>query len=117
MIEDYILFLDDERDPSDSIKDAVVVRTFREGCELIYEAGMPRTVHLDHDLGEERTGYDFVKFLVGYCCQNGIDPYDINFNVHSQNPIGKRNMEVYWSDFCTNQEEWRANWVSPVVTS
>ena len=46
---------------------------------------------LDHDLGEEETGYDFVKWLV----ETGMsDPsvYPKVIYLHTANPVGRHNM-------------------------
>lgn len=43
-------------------------------------------ISLDHDLGEDKTGYDVAKFMV----ENGIYPNVIY--LHSANPIGVKNM-------------------------
>lgn len=43
-------------------------------------------VDFDHDLGEEKSGYDVAKFIV----ENNIE-ID-SFKVHSQNPVGRDNI-------------------------
>jgi hypothetical protein len=41
---------------------------------------------LDHDLGDEKTGYDVAKFIV---CEGIKIPH---INIHSANPVGKENI-------------------------
>lgn len=58
---------------------------------------------LDHDLqdfegGEESTGYTFIKWLVDFMVENDISLKFLNVVVHSQNPIGKENIEKYISN-------------------
>ena len=44
-------------------------------------------ISLDHDLGEEKTGYDIAKYIV----ENNISIKA--FSCHSMNPVGKKNIE------------------------
>lgn len=81
--------------------------------EWILTNGLPEIVSFDHDLadehytmsfedwnegsseqlGVERTGLDCAKFLVEYCVEHNLKlPL---FNVHSQNPVGRRNIQEY----------------------
>ena len=58
-------------------------------------------VHFDHDLGEDKDGYDCAKWLIDWCLQNdyGVPDYDIQ----SANPVGRQNIESvfesYWKVF------------------
>ena len=54
-------------------------------------------ISFDHDLGEGKTGFDCAKFLVEFCLDNGV--LEINFQVHSQNPVGKENIEKLLANF------------------
>lgn len=52
-----------------------------------------RRLSLDHDLARELTGYDVVKRIVEWVVDKGRTcPFQIE--VHSQNPVGRRLMEV-----------------------
>jgi hypothetical protein len=119
------LFLDDIRQPKDAcylVQDWAklyfndewdVVKTHREFVSWIKRNGVPTHVSFDHDLadvhydidfddwdvytaeqlGVEETGLDSAKFLVDYCENNGFDlPL---YQVHSANPIGRRNIKTY----------------------
>ena len=97
------IFLDDERFPNEN--------TFPDAgdnmisiCRMVTQARsvMNRYDHyhkfvisFDHDLGaNEPTGYDFAKWLVE-SDMDGIEFLNEHFEfyVHSQNPIGKANIE------------------------
>jgi hypothetical protein len=43
-------------------------------------------IHFDHDLGEEKTGYDVAKYIL----ENQIELKQ--FSVHSRNPVGANNI-------------------------
>lgn len=101
------IFLDDERNVEDAFWMTydksiqwTVVRTFAEFVAAIRNCVEPEyVISFDHDLqdfkvnGDEYTGYDCVKFLVDYCMQYGKDMPESYY--HTQNPIGKTNMECY----------------------
>lgn len=88
----YKLFLDDERDPIDD--SWIVVRSYDEAVKTVETLGFPGFVSFDHDLGSEKTGYDFAKYLVNYDIKSDtwFIPNIFNYYVHSQNPIGKENI-------------------------
>lgn len=82
------LFLDDVRPVPDGF---VGVRSYREFVLYIQQNELPQFISFDHDLGEEKSGFDCAEFLVEYCLDRNIPT--INFAVHSQNPVGKENIE------------------------
>jgi len=93
------LFLDDERFPPDDGREWVIARTVEQAITECINRGNPSYISFDHDLGENKlTGYDFVKILV----EDAVHfpefsvyqlPDNFSFYVHSQNPIGKANIE------------------------
>lgn len=108
------LFIDDERLPCDvfwmetgvlsKYSEEVwnVARDFNEMKELIETRGsFPSFISFDHDLGDHTlNSYEIVKLLV----EDIIDgkytlPENFDFVVHSMNPIGKRNIEMYLENF------------------
>ena len=91
----YNLFLDDERFPSGDSMDWVVVRSYDEAVAQVLNWGFPSFISFDHDLGpDEKTGYDFAKWIVELDMDHGvIDVENFEFYVHSQNPVGKENIE------------------------
>ena len=68
------------------------------GCDSVSEAirfvkvlGLPAEMDLDHDLGNQETAMDFLKWLVKEFPFGPIPEYKI----HSQNPIGRKNIESF----------------------
>lgn len=106
------LFLDDERNPEDVTwieypKDIqwTVVRTVQD-----FEAHMSSVwydyVSFDHDIqcydseGNEVTGYSLLKSMLEYDGE-WLLMKDKVFYFHTQNPVGKENMESYYNNFIT----------------
>jgi hypothetical protein len=117
------LFLDDIRNPKDCANGLVpshlnkfywesdwfIVRTHNEFVDWITKNGLPDFISFDHDLADEhyimdfsrileaipleKTGYDSAKWLGNYCLDNKVNLPD--FVVHSQNPVGKANIQGY----------------------
>lgn len=92
--------------------DWFIVRTHNEFVDWITQNGLPDFISFDHDLADshytidysdlhwpfnnpdiEKTGYDSAKWLGNYCLENKKDLP--NFIVHSQNPVGKMNIQGY----------------------
>ena len=102
------LFLDDERTP-DHVTWApwdvrmkyhneqwVICRNRADVVLTIMSRGMPSYISFDHDLGQdEPTGHDIAKLIVDWDMNDRYYslPEDFSFYVHSQNPIGKANIE------------------------
>lgn len=92
------LFIDDERFPPNDGREWVICRNHFEVFECVFDLGMPSYISFDHDLGENLwSGYDIAKELVDIALTT-IDPdykfpADFDFYVHSQNPVGKANIE------------------------
>ena len=91
----YYLYLDDERLPKTK-HDWVVVRSYIEAIEYVTAYGCPVYISFDHDLGTEKSGLDFAKWLVDKDLDfhNWI-PLNFEFNVHSANPVGSTNIKHY----------------------
>lgn len=111
------LFLDDIRIPSDVTWMYIgtgkafhesrgapwdIVRSYTEAVSWVIANGFPDVASLDHDLGvshysgdysDEKTGYDFAKFLIEYDMDTNSMPEIFHFTVHSMNPIGKQAIE------------------------
>lgn len=88
------LYLDDLRSTPENFER---VYDYDEFVNFINKNGVPEFISFDHDLGEGKTGFDCAKFLVEFCLDNGVS--DINFQVHSQNPVGKENIEKLLDNF------------------
>lgn len=90
------LFLDDERLPPLDDNNWIIARDYYKVIHLLKGLGMPSFVSFDHDLGEGPTGYDVAKLLVATDMDEiAAFPENFDFYVHSQNPIGKANIEGY----------------------
>lgn len=100
----YRLYLDDLRTPVD--ESFVVVRSFDEAVRFVLEKGMPEFISFDHDLGADKngwllpTGYDFAKWLASSDMDGTIKiPENFSFKVHSQNPVGAKNIQAYMDNY------------------
>lgn len=83
-----VLFIDDTRFPEyfHTIgANITVARSYAEAIEYLKDNY--DLISLDHDLGEEKTGYDIAKYIVEN--QMKIAPVAI----HSANPVGRFNIE------------------------
>lgn len=90
------LFVDDMRNPINqwvNIPDNIpclVTRTYFETISFLNQckkSNIKIMIDLDHDLGEEKTGYDIAKWIVE-------NQYPIlSFRIHSMNPVGKMNIK------------------------
>ena len=57
---------------------------------FINKNGLPDIICFDHDLGEEKSGYDCAKFVVKYCQEHNLDIPA--FDIQSSNNVGKDNI-------------------------
>ncbi len=91
------LFLDDERFPVENGYHWTIVRNYDEAVYYALRHGMPAHASFDHDLGQEKSGYDFVKWLVeqDMTLNGNFIPKNFTFYVHSQNPVGAANINSY----------------------
>lgn len=79
------IWVDDIRKPT--IEEAVWCRNYESAIEEIKKIKEePVLLCLDHDLGEEKTGYDIAKYII----ENNI-PISL-IQIHSANPVGRANM-------------------------
>ena len=62
-----LLWLDDFRNPIEYIVgdyDIVWGKNYEDFCKYICENGLPYIICFDHDLGEEKSGYDCLAMIV-----------------------------------------------------
>jgi hypothetical protein len=83
------LFLDDIRTPPGNF---TLARSYTQAQLLIRKFGCPYYISFDHDLGEEKTGYDFAKWLIEVDRIYRILPENFDYIIHSQNPVGAVNI-------------------------
>jgi hypothetical protein len=99
MIKRY-LYIDDERTPKTD-KPWVIVRTSQEAIQYIETNGCPEYISFDHDLGGDDTAMNVVKWLVEQdIAEHGaFIPKDFEYNVHSANPIGAKNIDGFLKNY------------------
>lgn len=85
------IFLDDERFPPKDFNYSIV-RNYDDFVYMIENFGIPNFISFDHDLGLGKTGFDCAKFLVDRMLNQNVN-YRIEYTVHSQNPVGKENIQ------------------------
>jgi hypothetical protein len=101
----YALFLDDERFPcndykiGDEILLIVIARNYDQAVAVVNSIGLPHYISFDHDLGNGKNGYDFCKYIVEMMIENNGPPDNFGFYVHSQNPIGAKNIICYMENY------------------
>lgn len=88
------LYLDDLRTTPNGF---IRVYNYDDFINYINRNGLPDFISFEHDLGLGKTGYDCAKFLVDYCLHNELKITE--FTVHSQNPVGKENIEKLLNNF------------------
>ena len=95
-MKEYSLYLDDERVPKTQSPygDWVVCRSYIDSMNFIKSNGHPSYMSLDHDLGESKSGHNFISDLVFYdeSINNKLFNGLYGINVHSANPIGRENI-------------------------
>ena len=105
-------FLDDVRlTPGDC---NITWRDADEAVSWMEENGCPSFISFDHDLGEEQGGYSFklkptgldvVKWMVERDIESpGFIPKDFDFDVHSANPVGAKNIRSYLKQYLSMRE-------------
>lgn len=94
----YKLFIDDERDPPNDGTEWVVVRNSKHACHWVAYYGLPDFISFDHDLGGDDTSMNFLQWLATDCLEDGRE-FTFDYYVHSQNPIGKANIEGFIESF------------------
>lgn len=110
----YKMFIDDERFPKgyfpklksflselslnlinkDIFGFFIISRNYDQTVNLINQYGIPEFISFDHDLGDSKDGYEIARFMI----EQDLDgkkcfPSNFSFYVHSQNPIGKENIQ------------------------
>jgi len=88
------LYLDDLRPIPQGF---IGVRSYAEFVTYIETNSLPDFISFDHDLGLQENGFDCAKWLVNYCLDNNKKLPD--FTIHSQNPVGKKNIESLLNNF------------------
>ena len=97
------IFLDDERYPKVEQFDVIIrdARSFFDRLiDILQDEGTISYISFDHDLGlESQTGYDCAKMLVTFDETTPLLAKDFTFNVHSANPVGAKNIQMYLDQY------------------
>lgn len=100
----WALFLDDERHPPNDGRPWLIARSTAEAMALLDSNGWPDYVSLDHDLGGDDTSMVFLRQVINRLLDEGRD-LPFTWTVHSQNPVGRANIEALLSAFERAQAE------------
>ncbi len=92
------VFLDDLKEAP---RDYIALKNYTEFVTFIEGNQLPTFISFDHDLGEGKSGYDCAKFLVEYCMDHKVGLPE--FAVHSQNPVGKENIQRLLENYRKNE--------------
>lgn len=100
------LFLDDERWPKTD--GWVILRSSFDAIETVKLDGMPSEIAFDHDLGlacnDDGEYFDtsmrFITWMIDQHYDHGlVIPPDFTYSVHSQNPVGAKNIRELMDGF------------------
>ena len=87
----YKMFIDDERFPVTD--DWTIVRSSQQAIDCVLNHGFPQNISFDHDIGGDDTSMLFINWLIDYMLDCDLHfPEGFTFDVHSQNPVGARNI-------------------------
>ena len=94
-----VIWLDDYREPQQFLytcldykpEDIVICKNYEDFVDKIEKDGLPEMVCFDHDLGEDKTGYDACKWLINYCYERKLSfPA---YYIQSANAVGAMNID------------------------
>lgn len=74
----------------------VWAQSYQEAINFL-EKEWPDAICLDHDLGEEKSGYDIAKYIVDRCIDEGKKLPE--FASQSANPVGRENIITLLSNY------------------
>jgi len=89
----WVLWLDDIHQPPKT-KVCVWAKSTEEAIAFTLKLGIPQIMHLDHDLGNDDTAMDYLKWLAETFIIDK-DQKVPTWYVHSANPVGKANINGY----------------------
>lgn len=107
---DWLMFIDDERFPGKGVPDSVViVRSSEEAISFcIAVKSLPKNIMFDHDLGGNDTSMRFIRWMTDQLLEE--PPLfklrkDFEYSVHSQNPVGAKNIKSIMDLLIQHQKE------------
>lgn len=96
-----LLYVDDIRQPniirySTYSYEIIVSRNYDDAINMLNMCKF-NAIDLDHDLGEDKTGYDICKYII----ENNIKLDRVY--LHTSNPVGRYNMKQLLERYTNNQ--------------
>lgn len=96
-----LLYVDDIRKPniirySTYSYEIIVSKNYDDAINMLNICKF-NAIDLDHDLGEEKTGYDICKYII----ENNIKLNRVY--IHTSNPVGRDNMKQLLERYTDNQ--------------
>lgn len=96
-----LLWVDDARNPMEFSPigrncKVIWAQSYQEAIDFL-EKEWPDAICLDHDLGEEKSGYDIAKYIVDRCIDEGKKLPE--FASQSANPVGRENIITLLSNY------------------
>lgn len=89
-----LLWIDDVRNPKNHIDvqkyDVVWIKSYSEFVQYLESYDIPDIIWIDHDLGDDKSGFDCAKYLIKMCQFWDADLPE--FYSQSLNPVGKANI-------------------------
>lgn len=90
------LYIDDLRSPSGSW---MVARTYNDAIAALDAFwNKIEEISVDHDLSEDKTGYDIAKYIEWQIEVNGRKPIPKMYT-HSANPAGSKNINAVFNKY------------------
>lgn len=106
---DWSMFIDDERVPGKDVSESVViVRSSQEAIDFCTAVkSLPKNIMFDHDLGGDDTSMRFIRWMIDELYRD--EPKyklrtDFKFSVHSQNPVGAKNIKSLMDQLILDQK-------------
>ena len=90
-MNEFHLLIDDIRNLDDM---DLIARTYNAGVSCLIMLSVTH-LYLDHDLGEDQTGYDILKFMADHVlyCKGFKNIMPSFIQLVTANPVGKENMK------------------------
>lgn len=98
------VFFDDLRNTTE---DFLIVRSSQDFKNYVIKNGCPSFISFDHDLGGDDTAMVFIHWLIEYDLDNqgSIIPSTFDFNIHSANPVGVKNIDGLLKSYLNQKEK------------
>ena len=103
------LFIDDERFPPNDGTEWEIARNFEEVQRFFFDGKYPTHISFDHDLGDaEPNGLYIAKWICSFDMDFDVLPPNFSWYTHSQNPVGKKNIDMYLKQYVSITEKFKS---------